>query len=926
MRPLLIILLLHTGLIALAQKYTVQGQLTDSLKNPLPGTTVVLTNPVDSSLVTFALADNDGHFVLKNAGPGRQILKITSLGYHPYTRTINPPEKGSVLDLGNVQLESMASTLEAIEIRADRPPVTVKRDTIEFNAASFQTKPNAMVEDLLKKLPGIEVDNDGNITAQGEQVKNVMVDGKKFFGNDPKVATRNLPADAVESVQVFDRMSDQAQFTGIDDGQREKTINLALKADRRNAMFGKIEVGAGTDDRRQAKGNFNKFSKDQQLSFLGMGNNVNQSGFGMDDYVNFAGGSRQMMRGGGGGRSGGGSNGIPLNTGRGSGVMNTYAGGANINNQFNKNTEVNGSYFYNYLRHNVDESTLRENFLQDGNFTFSEHSAENNTNSNHRANLTLDHKIDSTNTIRLTTAFTMNETESEQASMSENIGADQSLISSNERKYFSEGLGKSFNSNLLYRHRFGKPGRSMTTNLQFRINKNTSDGLLDAVNNFYEEDRVVLQKQENDQSTDNLSYGASVSYTEPLGGLKYLELNYNFRQNLNDVNRDVYDINNGERDFNETMSNRYASDYQYHRAGINLRANSADYNFVVGTSFQQSQLKGDLKLLDVETSKSFRNVLPSLRFTYNFSTSKHLRFDYETSVNEPDIKQLQPVVDNSNPFNLYAGNPDLRPEYGQSWRLNFNTFNPVNFMTFFVLADVDYTSNPIINAQTVDERLVRTITPVNVDKRTSLRTQLNLGVPVSAIKSRFNAALNFRNVNSMAMLNGEVNNISQQSKGGQFRYSYDYKDIFNLSLSANLSLQQTRYEFDQPDQKFINSTYSAESNLTFLKRYTFNASFDYLAYENREQDFSQQIPLLNMSVSRFVLKKDAGEIRLSVNNLLDQVVGISQTANINYIEQVTSNSIGRYFMVSFIYSLNKQLNPMSERRGGRPMMRMMRGG
>lgn len=916
MKPVLFTLLLLAGSTVWAQKYTVQGQLADSLANPVPAATVVLMNPSDSSLVSFVVADTEGRFILRNAASGSQLLKVTSLGYRSYTRQIVPPQKGNVLDLGVVYLLAMTSTLEAVEVSADRPPVTVKKDTIEFNAASFQTQQNAVVEDLLKKLPGIEVDNDGNITAQGEQVKNVTVDGKKFFGSDPKVATRNLPADAVDKVQVFDKLSDQAAFTGIDDGQREKTINLELKADRRNAMFGKIEAGAGTDERRQAKANFNRFSKNRQLSFLGMGNNVNQSGFGMDDYMNFTGGSRQMMRGGGVRvrMNDGSANGIPLNTGRGNGMMTTYAGGANINNEFNKNTEVNGSYFYNYLRHNLNQSTLRENFLKNGNYTFSENSKESNTNANHRANLTLDHKIDSTNTLRFTSIFSMNETNSEQASIGENSDADQALISRNERRYFSDGLKTALNSNLLYRHRFGKPGRSMTASLQFNVNQNETDGTLDAVNTFFQEDREEVQKQVNEQSTDNLSYSAAVSYTEPLGSRKYLEVNYSFRQNLNDVNRDVYDVNDGETTFNETLSNRYASDYQYHRAGVNLRANGEDFNFVAGTSFQQSQLEGDLRLRDVTTRKSFKNILPALRFGYNFSTTKHLRFDYETSVNEPDIQQLQPVVDNSDPFNLYAGNPDLRPAYAQSWRLNFNTFNPVNFITFFAFADVDYTANAIINAQTVDERLVRTITPVNVDRNLSFRSNVNLGIPVSRLHSRFNVSLNFRNVNSIAMLNGEENGITQQTKGGTFRYSYDYNDILNLGLSTSLSQQQTRYEFDQPDQKFFNSTYAVESNLTFLKHYAVSGNFDYLVYENPGQDFRQRIPLLNVSLSRFVLKNKSGEIRLAGNNLLDKMLGVSQTANINYVEQVKTNAIGRYFMVSFIYSLNKQLNPMAGRR------------
>lgn len=912
MKAFAVTLFILVSTISFAQKYTIQGKVADSLGTPLAAATVVLMNPIDSSLVSFSVVDTQGQFILKNAGSGKHILKVTLMGYRPYSATIEPPERSKLLNVGTLRMEAIASMLKAVEVAADPPPVTVRKDTIEFNASSFHTKQNAVVEDLLKKLPGIEIDNDGNITAQGEQVKSVTVDGKKFFGSDPKVATRNLPADAVDKVQLFDKLSDRAAFTGIDDGQREKTINLELKEDRRNAMFGKINAGAGTDDRMEANANFNKFSKGQQLSFLGMGNNVNRPGFGIDDYLNFTGGSRQMMRGGGlrirseeSNR-----NGVPLSTGRGNGMMNAYAGGVNANNEFGKKTEINASYFYNYLHHNLDETTQRENFLEDGNFTFSENSLENNTNANHRASVTLDHKIDSANTLRLVSTFAINETESEQTSTSENVGDDQYLISQNARQYLSSGLSTALNSSLLFRHRFGRPGRSLSATLQFRMNGNETDGTLDAVNTFNEQGSEQIQKQLNAQSTDNLTYGAGVSYTEPIGDQRYLEVNYEFRQNRNDVIRDVFDMNNGERDFNEGLSNRYSSDYQYHKTGFNLRATGSEYNFTAGASFQQTSLDGDLKLLGVETGNSFRNVLPSLRFAYDFTTTRHLRFDYETTVDEPDIQQLQPVVDNSDPFNLYAGNPDLRPAYSQSWRVSFNTFNPVSFTTFFAFVDVDHTSNAITNAQSLDDRLVRTITPVNVDRNLSLRSHVNLGVPASEIHSRFNLSLNFRNQNSIAVLNETENSIIQQMKGATFRYSYDYKDIVDLALSTSLSHQHTRYEFDQPDQKFINSTYSAEANLAFLKHFSFSANFDYLVYENREQDFNQRIPLLNISVSRFILQNKKGEIRLAVNNLLDKVLGVSQTADINYIEQVTSNSIGRYFMLSFIYSVNKHLNPM----------------
>jgi outer membrane receptor protein involved in Fe transport len=330
---------------------------------------------------------------------------------------------------------------------------------------------------------------------------------------------------------------------------------------------------------------------------------------------------------------------------------------------------------------------------------------------------------------------------------------------------------------------------------------------------------------------------------------------------------------------------------------------------------------------DVQISRSYQNVLPAVRFNYDFSTSRHLRFDYETSVQEPTIQQLQPVVDNSDPLNLYVGNTALRPAYVQSWRLNYMTFDQVTFVSFFVFANIDYTTNALTTAQYIDQNLVRTSTPVNVDNNLSMSGNASFMFPVTKLKSRFTVGSTYRNQRSINLLNDVANTIHQETAAGNLRYNFRYNDIFDLSLTANKNYQLTRYEFEQPQQTFINSTYTAESNLTLLKNYQLNAELEYLEYENRSTSFSQAIPLLDLAISRFILKNKSGEIKFSVNNLLDKALGINQTASSNYLERETINSLGRYFMVSFTYALNKQLNPMGMRRGpGGPMIRINRGG
>lgn len=920
MKLLFICFLLCITNLTIAQKFSIKGNVADSTRTPLPSATVMLLSAKDSSLVNFDVTNHLGIFEIKNIPAADYLLKVTFVGYKTYSKHIQPPSSGSVIDVGNLRMKVSQTKLEEVVI-SEKIPITVKKDTIEYNAIAFKTNKNANVEDLLKRLPGVEVDHDGNITAQGEQVKRVTVDGKDFFGGkDPKLATRNLPADAIDKVQVLDRKSDQALFSGIEDGKREKSINLELKEEKRHGAFGNLTAGYGTDDRYQAKANYNRFEKGKQFSILGMGNNTNEQGFSIDDYMNFTGGSQQMMSGG--PRriqiNGSNQNGVPLNFGnRANGLMRTYAGGINFNNEFSKKTELNGSYFSNFLDHDKLQTTTRENFLQQGKFIYDESTQQNNTNINHRLNMMLDHQIDSANSIRFTSNGTYNETETNAKTTSQNVTPEHVVLNESESQSIYQGSTTNLNSNLLYRHKFPKKGRTFSTNLQFGYTQSNMDGLLDATYKFENETEDRIVKQRNEQYTDNFSYGATASYTEPLGNRKYLEANYSFRQNINDVNRPVYDLNQDQEVFNDSLSNYYNSDYVYHRGGLNFKVNRKKYTLTVGASMQQTDLRGDLETQGVQIDRSFQNFLPVLRFNYDFTNFRHLNFDYETSVQEPTIQQLQPVVDNRDPLNPYQGNPSLRPAYQQSWRVHFGSFDPGTNIGFFTFLDVDYTTDAITNAVTNDN-FVRTTTPVNVKYNLSIYANATFSFPITKLKSRLSLSGNLRQQHGTNMLDEIEYNIAQKTTGGNLRYSYRYKEIFDMNLELQLNHHVTNYEFDQPDQKYFNKTYKAESTVTIQKNYQLSAAFDYLVYDSKSSKFHQTIPLLNISVSRFILKNNSGEIKLSAHNLLDKALGVNQTSDINYIERTTTNSLGRYFMLSFTYALNKQLNPMGAgmRRGG----------
>ncbi|MGC3947307.1 MAG: outer membrane beta-barrel protein [Chryseolinea sp.] len=926
MRTLLWLFLVGLSFNAAAQKMNIRGHVTDSVRTPLPGATVILLQPTDSTLVNFGVTNAQGDFSL-NVPRSRYLLKVTFVGQRTHSEIVDPPSSANEVVLKPIALTEAKTQLDEVVVE-DIIPVVVKKDTIEYNASAFKTNPNAVVEDLLKKLPGVEVDNDGNITAQGEQVRRVTVDGKDFFGGtDPKIATRNLPADAINKVQVHDRKSDQAQFTGIDDGQREKTINLELKPEKRNGAFGSLQGGYGTDDRYQAKASLNKFSKGQQLSFLGMANNVNEQGFGMDDYMNFTGGSQQMAAGGGmriqinAGDQGG----VPLNMGnRANGIMNTYAGGLNFSNTFKKKTELTTSYFYNHLDHDKIQSTYRQNFLQDGEYVYQDLSEQNNLNDNHRLNLVLDHKIDSTNSIRLSSTATYSQTDVHARTFSENADPEGARLNSNLSNSTTLGQALSMNTNLLFRHKFVKTGRTFSTNLLFNILDDDRDGTLEANYDYQDESGSEHIRQRNEQETSGLSMGGTVSYTEPLGNRKYLEATYSIRRNNNSVDRPVYDVSETGELFNDSLSNKYSSSYTYQRGGINFRLNRRKYSVTLSALAQSTELVGNLNRLDTQIKRSYLNAVPAVHFNFDFSGTQHLRFDYETTVEEPTITQLQPVVDNRDQLNPYVGNPALKPAYQQSWRLNFNAFDPGSMINFFTFVDVDYTTNAITNA-VFNENFIRTTMPVNVASNTSINTNASFGFPVKVMKSRFSITAMWRQTYGQNVIDAAHYDIRQSRTGGNVRYDFRYKEVLMLNLGAQLNYQTTSYEFDQPDQHYFNTTYNAEATLSFLRNFQLVSSLEYLIYENQSTNYRQEIPLLNVSLSRFLLKNKTGELRISASNLLDKALGVNQTSSVNYVERVTSNSLGRYFMISFIYSLNKQLNPMEGRRGGPRMMRMIGG-
>ncbi len=915
----LFIIFLFVAFSSQAQRFSILGKLTDTGNQGLPNATVLLLNEKDSTMVNYALSNSQGQFEIKDVARGNYLLRVSYIGFATRTLHVIAPS-GQLLDMGTIQMMDQSTLLREIVVSEERIPMRVRNDTIEYDALAFKPLPNEKVEDLIRRMPGIEVQPDGSVVAQGETVRRVLVDGKEFFGRDPKMATQNLPADAISKVHVFDQRSEQSQFTGIDDGQRERTMNLELKEDRRQGAFGNTSLGYGPDNRFMGRTNLNQFDKNGQISLLAMGNNVNQQGFSTGDYMNFLGGAQSLMGGGGGAITIGISNasGIPLNMdGRPSsnGIMTSWAGGVNTNRKFGSKTELNMSYFYNQLDHDLNQQTNRENYLPSGNFDFEQTSIRDNQNYNHRLNLRLEHKFSEKSSLLLTANTGLNKTTGWQRSDSRTTLSGGQLQNQGEQFSQSESQRLNQNTNLLWRQRFSKPGRTLTSSFDFNNSGNKQDGSLEALSRFYRQTITEeLIRQSNIQDNLNQTLRANLTYTEPLGNRRFLEANYLVSRNANRVDQQVYDLLDEGQSVNERLTNKYTNTSLFQRGGLNFRMNRDMYNLTIGASLQASLLEGNLETRNQTIERKNLNVLPVVRFNYEFSTFQRLMADYETTVQEPSILQLQPLIDNRDPLNIYVGNPDLRPAYRHRVSFRYNQFNMATAFGFFANISADYTTNAITNAQSVDEFLIRTTMPVNVQNNYSIRGNFNTNYQLAKIKSRFMLGTTLARTHSKNVLNGQEQPITNHILSGNFRYNFRPTDNFETNLSATVNQQLTAYAFSTTEQAFLNQTYGATVFVGFLKHYRLNTGFRYEIYQGRTAAFDQQIPMLDFGLSRSFLKNNAGELLLSGFNLLNRDLGVTQRADVNYMERSVTNSLGRYFLLSFTYSLNSSMNVFDQRR------------
>lgn len=896
-----------------AQNYTLKGQVKDSTNQELIGATAVLLNIKDSVLAFYGITNSTGTFSISKIKPGAYIFQVSYLGYTSYNEDILLDDQNYERNLNTITLFPESTNLKEVIVTSDRVPISINRDTIEYHADAFKTQENSAVEDLLKKLPGLEVEDDGTIKAKGKTVQRVLVDGKEFFGEDPQIATKNLPAKAVKKVQVYDKKSEMSEFTGIDDGERETTVNLTLKDTHKKGKFGNITTGYGSSERFQLGTNFNAFSDKTKLSFIGAGNNINQQNFSMRDYFNFMGGLSNFSFGGGGrrvtisldgaeGLGGGGNN---------KGINNTWSSGINLTHTFNPKLDLTTSVFSNFLKNLTESDLFRQNILDPAQVYYSDVvTTQRNKTGNHRFNSDLFYRMDSTQDLRWRTSLNYNHGRYRNLSLTDNYYDEDQIVTSGNRLNTSTGNSSGLNTSLVYRKKLNSNGAALTLNGSTGYNPSESDGDLAAVNTFLEGINYTLDSilQNFDQQSKGLLYNARISLTLPLTSKWSFETHAELRNSDSDLERKVFDLVYSptfDSDLNELLSREYNQDQSYQTGGVTFNYKRKKWNINTGSDLRRTALFGQVNQLSKPIEQTFVNVLPFWRMNYEFSTSRSLSFEYNTRVNEPSLQQLQPIIDNSDPLNVYAGNSNLRPEYVHEGSLNFNYFNQFSNINLFAFVNGSLIENSIVNTTTVDSLFRKFTMPVNTDRAYRLISNINFGFPLKILHSRGNLTLNTAFAKNEVYVNNLLNNTTSFTRGLRLNISDRNSEIFEYNWGGNVNFTQVDYSASENlNNSYYNYRLFANATLSFFKTWAVNSSFSYNRYVGLDNNQAITYPLWNARLSKYFANRKY-ELRLSVQDILNRNTGISQQTSLNYIDYEQTNVLGRYGLLSFIYSIRK---------------------
>ncbi|TDE11358.1 TonB-dependent receptor domain-containing protein [Dyadobacter psychrotolerans] len=900
-----------------AQNAQIKGTVLDSIANtPVAGAYVAVSRNVPDAKPEYVTTDANGKFTV--TGLSKQVsylVKVSYISYKDLSRTVTL--SSDVEDLGNFQLTEAVSNLKEVKVVGQVTAMEQKGDTTQFNAAAFKTNPDATTEDLIQKMPGITVIN-GTVTAHGETVNKVLVDGKPFFGDDAALTLKSLPAEIVDKIEVFDKLSDQAQFTGFDDGSGQKTINIVTKSNRKVGQFGKIFAGYGLDDRYQAGGNVSFFKGNQRISVIGLTNNINNQNFSNQDLLGVSGG------GGGGGFGGGGGASNNFLVGGQSGLTGTNSFGLNYANKFGKKVDVTGSYFFNRTNNANTQVIGQEYFLQggSGNQFYNETSRTSSTNSNHRVNFRVEYTMDKNNMLIITPRLSFQDNHSGSYKVGLTSLGDGSLLNSTDINRTNKTKGYNFGNDILYRHAFAKRGRSISLNVNTQMNDRNGESMLYSKNIYYK--NLVTPGDTIDQqsftNSDGTTFGTNLTYTEPISTTGQLQFNYGLTISNSNSLKDTYNMSfddGGYTDRDTLLSNNFDNRYTTNRAGLSYRYRKNSWTANLGVDFQNTGLYSKQLAPRIATvDQSFTNVLPNFMLMYRSKSGTSFRTFFRSSTNQPSITQLQNVIDNSNPLSLTAGNPNLKQEYRNMFNVRYSIAGATRPYSLNALVFVTQTNNAIVNSTFIAqqpttlpngivlEQGAKLTSPINVDGSWNARTFLSYGKPIAPVKLNVNVNTGFNYVRSPGVINN-VSNFSNTyaiSQGLVVSSNISENLDFTLSYSGNYNVVRNTIQ-PRLNNNYYTSGISGRVNWIFGKGFVFQTDINNQSYRGLGEGFNQNFTLWNASVGKKFLKNNAGELKLTVFDILKQNNSITRNVTETYVQDVTSQVLTQYAMLTFTYTL-----------------------
>jgi hypothetical protein len=901
MRIILVFCFLIMGAVLNAQTFQLKGDILDDKAAPLASATVVLLNPSDSTMSYFAVSGKNGHFEIGSIKKGDYLLQISLITYSTIYRNLSFPSSiGN--DIGSVIMIPKPVGLNEVRITGERIPVRIRKDTIEYDARAFKTKPDAVAEDLIKKLPGMEVDRAGNIKAMGEDVKNVTVDGKEFFGNDPKVATRNLPADAINKVQLFNKKTDESRFTGINDGERNQTLNLVLNEDKRTGIFGDVNAGGGTRNHLDAGARIYKFTKKIQIAGLGMFNNINQFGFSINDFISFSGGMSALSSGSGLSIHSDDSS-FPVNFGQpvyGSG--SNGAAGLNFSVSKSDNNRFFASYLASGSSRRISESSSSHFFKSDGPYFVNETTNQIKRDSTQRLNFGWRKLISDRQNLISNGRISYNSASNPVTSLSggflNDLQANSLARNTNEIK---SGLSGDGDVSYLIKLNEGKTIFKLSAKGGYSGSR-SGTRFFDSTR-YFNPYLLNIENQFYDLRSSNENWSGALSLTQMISKHSFLDISFLTRFLNEQISRKQGDISDISIPV-DSLSPSFRKNERYVQPALTWKY--ADTRSLVTLALSGYMGNFNTFLNSGKKTTGYIHLSPRASWEFEYKSGRRLMIDYLSGMTTPGATQLLPTVININPLSLVYGNRDLKPEYYHDMRVSWWLFDQFSFTTLLATLNTRYTLDKINYSFSVDNNLTQILSPVNMKDDWTSGADIDFSTPFRLLGIMINLSLSENYNRGRNIINGIENINSNMSHKISLTLQNRKKTHWDVEAGSAFTLTDSKYSIEKSfNNIYQDISWFSEIRYTPGVRFSFMVSADITDYSAKSFNNSQLVPLLGSEISFYFLKNQRGVLTLKGFDLLNRNTGIERQSQLNFLVERRSDIIGRYVMLSFKYRLNK---------------------